>query len=231
MFLCVAAGWRVGVRVSDMRDGAFIVANREELAELPLARRNNSTTTVSTWWPICIDALNRALSSDVGMIINLPEFVLFGSQKAGAVGGPNLTHNKATATSVLRKNGCDDNLNGCTGDETDRGFDEKSWCRRAMIDFVGRSSSTFGGLAMFNALTLQSLGRWRNYLRTPNLVRAEPTRHWSEHGTRKWNSPTIIFTKLVISAWNHDLQSEICIWIKYVVGFGSVLVFSDFVLE
>tara|TARA_R110002060_G_scaffold13426_3_gene19014 strand:+ start:944 stop:1108 length:165 start_codon:yes stop_codon:yes gene_type:complete len=51
-----------------------MVANGEELAELPLARRNNSTTTVSIMKMACIDAPGQALSNDTDDGINLPEF-------------------------------------------------------------------------------------------------------------------------------------------------------------
>lgn len=54
-----------------------MVANSEELAELPLARRNNSTTTVSIMIPACIDAPGRALSCDGDGRIDLPEFRSF----------------------------------------------------------------------------------------------------------------------------------------------------------
>jgi hypothetical protein len=114
------------VTVLDLGDGPFIVADREELAKFPLARRNNFTTTVSTRQTICIDAPKHALSSDANGTINLPKFSSFGSQKAGAVGGPNLTHNKATATSVSRKNGCKVNIIGSAGDDSNEKIDEKS---------------------------------------------------------------------------------------------------------
>lgn len=119
--------------------GAFIVANGEELAELPLARGNNSTTTISTMKIACIDAPRHALSIYTRGRIDVPEIVAFGSQKAGAVGIPNLTHNKATATSVLRENGCDAGVNGCAGDDGDAQIDGKSWCCGAMIDSDLRS--------------------------------------------------------------------------------------------
>lgn len=54
-----------------------MVANGEELAELPLARRNNSTTPVSIMKVACIDAPGQALSNDTNGRINLPEFGLF----------------------------------------------------------------------------------------------------------------------------------------------------------
>jgi hypothetical protein len=114
------------VAVLDLGDRPIIVADREELAKFPLARRNNFTTTVSTLQIICIDAPKHALSTHAKGIIDLLQFGFFGSQKAGAVGGPNLTHNKATATSVSRKNGCKINLNGSAGDDNDGKIDEKS---------------------------------------------------------------------------------------------------------
>lgn len=54
-----------------------MVANGEELAELPLARRNNSTTSVSIIIPACIDAPRRALSNDGNGRIDLPGFRSF----------------------------------------------------------------------------------------------------------------------------------------------------------
>lgn len=72
-------GWRVGVGEVGLGDGAFIVANRPELAKLPLARRSNSTATISITIPICIDASLRELSSSATGRINAPEFRAFGS--------------------------------------------------------------------------------------------------------------------------------------------------------
>jgi hypothetical protein len=70
-------GWRVDVREVDLGNGPVIVANSEELAKFPLARRNNSTTTISTMIPACIDAPDRALSNGTNGIIDLPEFRAF----------------------------------------------------------------------------------------------------------------------------------------------------------
>jgi hypothetical protein len=70
-------GWRVDVREVDLGNGLVIVANSKELAKFPLARRNNSTTTISTMIPTCIDAPDRALSNATNKIIDLPEFRAF----------------------------------------------------------------------------------------------------------------------------------------------------------
>lgn len=125
-----------------MRKRAIVVANSEELAKLPLARRNNITTPVSRMKSICIDAPQHALSIYGDGRIDVPNFADFRSQKAFAVGKPNLTHNKATATSVFRKNGCNGEVNGTGGDDGNDYFDEKWWCCGGVIDSSAHGWST-----------------------------------------------------------------------------------------
>lgn len=81
---------------------------------------------------ICIDAQKPALSHDGRGRINIPELVVFRSQKACAVGSPSLTHNKAIATSVFRENGWGSSLNGGGGDDF-RGQNDGKWCGCAVL--------------------------------------------------------------------------------------------------
>ena len=77
MCFCEGGGRRVGVGEVDLGKRPFIVANGEELAKLPLARRNNYTAIISIMIPICIDAPFHALSNGMSEVIDLPDFVAF----------------------------------------------------------------------------------------------------------------------------------------------------------
>jgi len=77
MCLCSGGGRRIDTRIGDLRNRTFIVANSEEFAKLSLARRNNSTTIISTKILVQIDAQDSAPSHGEGKIIDVPQFCPF----------------------------------------------------------------------------------------------------------------------------------------------------------
>jgi hypothetical protein len=77
MCFCRSGGWRVGIRVGDLGNRTFVVANGEEFAKLSLARRNNPTIIISIMILVRIDVQEEALSHEYNGIIDIPEFIPF----------------------------------------------------------------------------------------------------------------------------------------------------------